>query len=93
MKVIDAFWEQRNLGVNAVSFYIEEKDSLDDVLINIDDNPREYQTAIVNPIRSDVLLELQNHGFKFIECSLSLAASIDRIHIPDNVKRFQNQMA
>ena len=93
MKVVDAFWEKRNLGVDAVSFYVEKDDALDDVIRIIEDNEKEYQTAIVSPTDPEVLLELQKIGFRFIECSISLSSAADKIVIPDNLKRFQTQMA
>ena len=92
MKVIDAFWEKRNLGVDAISFQIDKEDSLDEIVRLINDDKREYQTAIIDPTRSDVLLELQNHGFKFMECTLSLSATADKVVIPETLKRFQSHM-
>ena len=92
MKVVDAFWEKRNLGVDAVSFHIEKEDTIDDVIPVIEKNNRDYQTAIIDTSKNDILLELQNHGFRFIECSLSLSASVEKINIPEKLKRFQTQL-
>ena len=93
MKVVDAFWEKRNLGVAAVSFHIGAEDTLNEVLPIIKTNKTAYQTAIVDPSRSEIMLELQINGFTFIECSLSLEASADGIDVPKTLRRFLPQMS
>lgn len=92
MKVIDAFWEKRNLGVDAVSFHIGPEDTLEEILPIIDETDVEYQTAIIDPNKLNIALELQKHGFKFIESTLYLSAPIDEIRIPPNLERFQSSM-
>lgn len=92
MRVVDAVWEKRNLGVDAASFHISSEDTLEDVIGTIRDNHSSYQTVILDPARTDMLLELQNFGFKFIECSFILSASEEDIEIPKPLKRFQSQM-
>lgn len=92
MIIVNAFWEKRNLGVDAVTFQIEKGDTLYDIIPLIEENNKEYQTAVVDPTKPEILLELQNRGFKFIECSLSLSAAADNVKIPEKLKRFQSQM-
>jgi len=92
MKIVDAFWERRNLGVDAVSFYVGAEDALEEIMDAVGNCDKEYQTAIVDPVRTDVLLRLQNIGFRFIECAISLSASIETVGVPDYLKRFQNQL-
>lgn len=92
MEIINAFWEKRNLGVDAVSFQIGRNDTAEEVIPQIEFDQREYQSAIVDSTKTDIVLELQNHGFRFIECSLELSASSDEAIIPDNLKRFQKSM-
>ena len=92
MEIVDAFWEKRNLGVDAVSFHIKKEDAAENVFNIIDKCQKEYQTVIVEPTKSDIFLELQNRGFKFIECSLLMSTTSDKICIPASIKRFQNYM-
>ena len=92
MRVVDAFWEKRNLGVEAVSFYIDTGDTLEAVIAAVRNEAREYQTAIIDSARTDILLELQNNGFRFIECALSLSAPVDKMSVPTYLKRFETQL-
>lgn len=78
--------------MDAVSFHIGTNDTVEEILPVIKDNSKEYQTAIVDTNNPAILLELQKIGFRFIECTLSLTATADVVHIPDNLRRFQSQM-
>ena len=93
MIIENAYWEKRNLNVKAISFHIQPEDILDEIIPLILERNEEYQTAIIDPARTDILLELQNYGFKFIECSITLSGTADNVNIPNNLRRFQNQMA
>ncbi len=92
MKVVDAFWEKRNLGVDAVSFHIGPKDTVGDVIPKIEESGKEYQTAIVDPANPEVMLALQDMGFRFIECTISLSAPAEKMGVPDKLKRFEDRM-
>jgi hypothetical protein len=67
MKIIDAFWEEQNLGLKACEIIFDKKDR---ILSYIQANPESRYRYIVVKVPSDELHlvhELEDIGFKFIE--------------------------
>jgi len=70
MKIIDAFWERRNLGVDTVEFLIERGDSAD--VINEIINAEKQYNVIKLPSSEHLLLgSIQDNGYKLVECLLN----------------------
>jgi len=67
MKVIDAFWEKRNLGVTAVEFKIDASDNVNEIKSVIADANAQYQVVRAPVSRFDIYTMLQQLGFTFIE--------------------------
>ncbi len=72
MKIIDAFWEKRNLGVTTAEVIIETDDDADNVLKNIDEIDKQYIVCKVSSLRPDISFLLQANGFMFIEDQIEL---------------------
>jgi hypothetical protein len=71
MKIIDAYWEKRNLGVESVEFEIESSDGnevIDDTLRN----EKQYNVVKVPAGRAKAIYGLTEKGYIFIECAISL---------------------
>lgn len=67
MKIIDAVWEKRNLGVSCVEIEIEKNDNAKSVIEEIRKRTERYQ-VIKNCIgRTDISIAVQNEGFYYIE--------------------------
>ena len=67
MKIIDAVWEKRNLGVNCVEVTIEKSDLLEncgDKLLSINS---EYTVIKIPTYKLDFSLLLQSNGYTMIE--------------------------
>ena len=67
MKIIEAIWEKRNLGVTCLELEIEKNDSVEEVVKVINDDDHEYVVAKVIVGRMDILSLLQEKGYIFLE--------------------------
>lgn len=80
MNIIDAIWEQRNLGVTCIEVAVENKDTLADVKNRLRELSAQYMVIKVPAGRTDVMFCLPEMGYTFIEGS---------IHITKTVKDFE----
>ena len=80
MKHIDAHWEKRNMGIEAVELIIDESDTLEEVNKAITQLDKEYQVIRAPVGRIDLFMLLQKQGFVFMEamyrCFVDLPGSI-----------------
>ena len=69
MKVIDAFWEKRNLGVTTCEVTFDEHDSTESVAVICDEliNQYNYKVFRVPADRCDISLFLQSRYCRFME--------------------------
>lgn len=87
MKIIDAYWEKRNLGVDVKEIEFEKNDTLD-VISEFVKIPRvPYMVAKVPSGRNDLAQSVQEAGFKYIESNISLNHSLNEIPILPKLKR------
>lgn len=88
MKVINAVWEKRNLGVDCNEITIELADTVESISDLLREAETEY-TVVKMPVASvDILLYLQTQGYQFIEAMTSC------YHGPEsaNVNRIQKRL-
>ncbi|KTE93855.1 hypothetical protein AT727_02550 [Desulfitobacterium hafniense] len=67
MKIIDAFWEKRNLGVSATEVVVEINDEVCDIVERLKTLTTEYNVVKLPVCRVDVSFALSKLGFSFIE--------------------------
>ena len=67
MKIIDAIWEKRNLGVSSYEVVIETEDSASDIEKKLAELDADYIVVKVPSEHSDVLESVQKSGFSYIE--------------------------
>lgn len=67
MKIINATWEKRNLGLDCNEIIIEKSDKLDKLEKNKKNFESQYTVVKVPMGMTDVCLYLQDNGYKFIE--------------------------
>ena len=67
MKIIDAIWEKRNLGVSSYEVVIEAEDSASDIEKKLAELDADYIVVKVPTEHSDVLESVQKSGFSYIE--------------------------
>ena len=70
MRITDAYWEQRNLGVVCTEIAIEAHDEVADVAAALATLPSGYHVAKTPVARYDVMSALETAGFSFIEGSI-----------------------
>lgn len=67
MKVIDAFWEKRNLGLTTVEVIIEENDRLEYISEQLDRINADYSVIKLPVGRVDISFMLTKKGYTFVE--------------------------
>ena len=78
MKVIEAVWEKRNLGVSCVEIEIARNDRAEDVMEAIQAREEQYQVVKLPSGRVDLLFPLQDIGFKYIESAIATGMPLSK---------------
>jgi hypothetical protein len=93
MKIINAFWEKRNLGVDCIEVNLEQSDSIKDVQdVIIKHEKIEYQVFKIPTGNINFVKELSEKGFCFIETIFEVKLDIDKYSIPENIERFNKKI-
>lgn len=89
IKITEATWEKRNLGVSCLEVAVEKDDCADDVINALKDRNEQYIVVKVDAGNPEITLKLQDIGFKFIEMLFETKNDPDkRTHVPDVCKSF-----
>lgn len=72
MKIVDAVWEERNLGTRCKEIYIQKSDEKDNVLEKISEIDEEFLELFLPIECSEYLLHLPQYGFYYIESNFDL---------------------
>lgn len=92
MKIIDAVWEKRNLGVDCQEIIFDSSDSIDSYTFASRQLKAEYQVAKIPSGSTNLLLFLQSCGFQFIEMNLHLERRLNNLLPPKILSRFLNKI-
>ncbi len=92
MKIRDAFWEIRNLGVTCSEIDIEDNDSLEDISTQLENSTSQYQVARAPVGRVDILRKLESENFHFIECLFEVFHDLKEVELTDVWIRMSNSM-
>lgn len=88
MKIIDAIWEKRNLGVTCYELCIDVNDSLEEVILEYEKLvEKQYMVVKVPSSRYDVTCFFQDRGYSFIEAAITLKHDLKNITIPNRLLR------
>lgn len=93
MKVIDAHWEKRNLGVSCTEITADLTDTLDAVRTAICQLSDDYVVAKVPVPRVDLLLCFQEAGYAVIEAVLHIKMGLHNVVFPQLYKRYENDLS
>ena len=77
MKIIDAFWEERNLGIKSVEFVVESGDA-ETVIADILKAEARYNVAKLPVNKPKLTALLQENGYRFIECLLNFSHDLSK---------------
>lgn len=87
LKIIDAVWEKRNLGVTCYEILFEPKDELDEIKNAWTKfSERQYLVFKVPTNRVDIVDYLQRQGCWFIEISMSFQCDLSDWKLSDKLK-------
>ena len=92
MKIIDAHWELRNLGVSTKEIEVEESDSIDelrDTVYNIDS---EYTVVKISTARVDCYRILSECGFYFVESLIKVSHGLKDLSCSGLIMRMSDQL-
>jgi hypothetical protein len=93
LKIVDAFWEKRNLGASTTEFTVEDNDtvhSINDVLVNC---CSEYQVLRLPYHQTYFLFPIQDLGFRFVEDMFALKNDLKPIVINPIVERLYKEIS
>jgi len=79
MKIIDAVWEQRNMGVKTNEIIIDGSESIDVIRSSLTEINSDYIVVKIPVGRIDINLLLSHMGFSFMETMLQIEHRTDNI--------------
>lgn len=88
MKVIDAIWEQRNLGVTCYEVTVEQGDSSGEIQQTLAQLQADYLVVKVPAAHSEAMFLLPTLGLTFIECSINVMHNLKTIPLTTVQRRF-----
>jgi hypothetical protein len=93
LKIVDAVWEKRNLGVNCIEAVVEAADTaaeVEDVLARL---RTEYLVVKVPAGRTDVMLRLPELGCAFIEASIHVTRKVSGLELSGVQKKLADSVS
>lgn len=92
MKVTDAVWELRNLGVSTQEVEIVDNDSIETVKNQLKELDALYQVVKVVNCRPDYYSLLMGEGFSFVEALIRVSYNLKELTCPRHIKRFSDEL-
>lgn len=90
MKIVDAVWEKRNLGVDTSEITVEPADMCEDVTQVLMQVNSEYCVIKVPSYRPDLLDIIQDNGYRYIEDMVYVTHYLQEIPYSSIQKRFHS---
>ena len=79
MKIVDAVWEKRNLGVATIEITVEEGDPVSEVIAAINGVDAQYAVVRVPASRPELIFPVQQNGFIFSEEMVHLVSDLSKV--------------
>ena len=93
MRIIDAVWEKRNLGVECKECVVEHGDTAPEVSkVIFEVEGTEYLVARIPSDRIDLVMLFEKNGYNFIEAAVKLDINLKKMLIPDRVSRLADKI-
>lgn len=93
MKVTNATWEKRNLGVNCNEIKIEMSDTVDFIKKELPLNETQYTVVKLPSGKFDVMFLLKELGYTYIESSINLVHDLKEIRLNPLQKRVMDSIS
>lgn len=87
MKIINACWEKRNLGVDAMEFIFEYGDT-SEVIGEILSNEKQYNVVKIPSTMMEMAFSIQPAGYSFIESSVEIELVLKDFSWKPDLQRF-----
>lgn len=91
MRIVDAVWEKRNLGISTFEITIDKDDSFEDVENAVSNLDCDYAVVKLSTEKKEYLELLQSKGFIFIEDMIHLEHDLSEIPMNPIVKRLYDK--
>ena len=92
MKIVDAHWELRNLGVTSQDVEIDVNDSIDEVSASLDTLDSQYQVVKVPTMRLDIYKLLTDKGFSLAEASIRVSHDLKEFSCSRLIRRLSDTL-
>ena len=92
MKITDAYWELRNLGISAQEVEIESRDTSDQLRKEIPLLDASYQVVKVPTGRMDIYPILRDKGFSFAEASIKVSHTLKEFSASTLIERIAKNL-
>lgn len=93
MKITDAFWEKRNLGVDTVEFTIEEGDTEEAIVTALRQNEKGYNVVKLPASMAGLSFTLHGLGYAYVECVCHLVHDLKNVSYTPMQKRLTESVA
>ena len=93
MKVVDAIWEKRNLGVDCREIKIEKDDTIEEIKRELPQNESQYTVVKVPSGKFDVIFLLQEMGYTYVESSINLTHDLKDIKLNPIQQRIMDSLS
>jgi hypothetical protein len=87
LKIVDATWEKRNLGVTCVEATVEPADTIAGIRRGLVEVAAQYVVVKVPAGRADAMFCLPEMGYAFIEASINVSWKVVPLELPGIQKR------
>lgn len=92
MRIVDAHWELRNLGVTTQEVEIESSDKPEEIRKAILSLTSDYQVVKAPSTNFEFYSLLSECGFSFVEAMIKVSYSLKTLSCPPLIKRFSNEI-
>ena len=92
MKIIDAIWEKRNLGVDVLEINCSAQDTVEELGDVLESIQTPYSVVKIPTGCISLLMKSQQYGYQFIETSFHYEASLKKIVTPSIIDRFMRNV-
>lgn len=90
MKIIDAVWEKRNLGVDVREMVCDGTETAEELEKQLAKIQVPYSVLKIPSGSTDLLLAAQSAGYHFMETSISLDGKVSTMSLPRIYQRFES---
>ena len=92
MKIVDAIWEKRNLGVTTQEITLDGNEDIVYVEESLKSLDAEYQVVKVPTGKIDIMWKLEELGFKYIETTYHVINDLKNLELPRMLKRLDESI-